>query len=408
MARTGIRARHARKCPANEDRAAKCRCKPRYEAAVQLRGPDAKNRKKLRKTFATESAARAWRIDTLNALGNGTLREPTKKTVRQAADELVAGMKSGAIRTRSGDPYKPSAIRAYERALRLRILDELGGSKLADVQRRDVQRIADTMHADGCDPSTIRNALMPLRVIYRRAIEDGDVAVNPCTSLRLPAVRGKRDRIASPDEAERLIAALPDPLRPLYATACYAGLRRGELQALRWSDVDLGNGRIHVRHSWDEQAGEVEPKSAAGKRTVPIAAVLRDYLDEHRLRTRGDGLVFGLDAERPFAASGVHRRAERAWRKSNAAEAAKAEEQGRDPQPLEPIALHECRHTFASLMIAAGVNAKALSTYLGHSSIQVTFDRYGHLLDGNEDEAAALLDAYLERANTQARLAQVA
>ena len=57
---------------------------------------------------------------------------------------------------------------------------------------------------------------------------------------------------------------------------------------------------------------------------------------------------------------------------------------------LEPIGLHECRHTFASLMIAAGVNAKALSTYMEHSSITITLDRYGHLFPGNEDEAAAL------------------
>ncbi len=65
---------------------------------------------------------------------------------------------------------------------------------------------------------------------------------------------------------------------------------------------------------------------------------------------------------------------------------------------LQPIGLHEARHTFASILIAAGVNAKALSTYLGHSSIQITLDRYGHLMPGNEDEAVALVDAYLERA----------
>jgi integrase len=66
------------------------------------------------------------------------------------------------------------------------------------------------------------------------------------------------------------------------------------------------------------------------------------------------------------------------------------------------MGLHEARHTFASILIAAGVNAKALSTYLGHSSIQITLDRYGHLMPGNEDEAVALVDAYLERAAGQA------
>ncbi|MDQ3893096.1 MAG: tyrosine-type recombinase/integrase [Actinomycetota bacterium] len=76
-------------------------------------------------------------------------------------------------------------------------------------------------------------------------------------------------------------------------------------------------------------------------------------------------------------------------------------------EPLKPLGLHEARHTFASLMIDAGVNAKALTTYLGHSSVEITFDRYGHLMPGNENEAAALLDAYLERANSRARMAQL-
>jgi integrase len=67
------------------------------------------------------------------------------------------------------------------------------------------------------------------------------------------------------------------------------------------------------------------------------------------------------------------------------------------PVELEPIGLHEARHTYASLMIAAGVNVKALSAYMGHSSISITLDRYGHLLAGAEDEAAQLLDAYLAR-----------
>ena len=72
------------------------------------------------------------------------------------------------------------------------------------------------------------------------------------------------------------------------------------------------------------------------------------------------------------------------------------------------MALHESRRTFASLMIAAGVGAKALSTYLGHSSITITLDRYGHPFPGNETEAAALLDAYLQGSATAARLADPA
>ena len=156
-----------------------------------------------RKTFATLAEARAWRDETQTA------------TVAEAAEELVAGMGSGRVRTRSDDPYKPSAIRSYEAALRDHVVPRIGRTRLGDVQHRDVQRIADELLAEGRDPSTIRNALMPLRVIFRRAVEDRDVAVNPCAHLRLPAVRGRRDRIASPEEAERLPAALPECDRPI-------------------------------------------------------------------------------------------------------------------------------------------------------------------------------------------------
>jgi integrase len=208
--------------------------------------------------------------------------------------------------------------------------------------------------------------------------------------LELPAIRGRRDRIASPEEADRLLAALPERDRPIWATAMYAGLRRGELRALDWSHIDLASGLIHVERSWDDIEGLVEAKTRAGKRTVPIPGVLRDYLDEHRLRSSGEGLAFGNGSE-PFGAVGLVKRADRAWRKAG----------------LDRITLHECRHTFASLMIAAGVNAKALSTYMGHANISITLDRYGHLMPGNEDAAAALLDAYLERADTAARMAQV-
>jgi integrase len=257
--------------------------------------------------------------------------------------------------------------------------------KLGDVRRVNLQELADRLLAAGLDPSTIRNALMPVRAIFRRAVARGDVVVNPTTGLELPAVRGRRDRIASPAEASELLAAVPEGDRALWATALYAGLRRGELAALRWEDLDLDAGVIRVERSWDPREGIIEPKSRAGRRTVPIAAALRGHLLEHRLRSgRSIGLIFGRTADKPFEPVSVRARALAAWENA-------------DPK-LEPIGLHEARHTFASLMIAARVNAKALATFMGHASITITLDRYGHLFPGSEDEAAELLDAYLERA----------
>jgi integrase len=321
------------------------------------------------------------------------VRAPVPVTLREAAEAWLDGARSGSIRTRSGHPYKPSALRGYESALRTRILPDLGSVKLGDIGRLDVQDLADRLLAERLDPSTVRNTLMPLRSIYRRAVSRGEVAVNPTTMLELPALRGRRERIASPSEATDLIRALPKRDQALWATALYAGLRRGELLALRWQDVDLASGVIRVERSWDIAEGRaIEPKSRAGRRTVPIALLLRDHLVEHKLASgREEGLVFGRSATAPFDSSALVRRARAAWADAG----------------LNTIGLHECRHTFASLMIAAGVNAKALSSYLGHASVTVTYDRYGHLMPGNEQEAAGLLDAYLHRADTANRLAQL-
>ena len=133
------------------------------------------------------------------------------------------------------------------------------------------------MLATSLDPSTIRNALTPLRALFRRACSRGELAINPTLGLELPAVRGKRDRIASPVEAATLLAALPDEDQALWATAAYAGLRLGELRALRGEDVDLEAGVIRVEHSWDQKTGVIEPKSRAGspdradRRGAPLA-----------------------------------------------------------------------------------------------------------------------------------------
>jgi integrase len=384
---TGIEVRHKKACASRDGR--RCNCQPSYQASVW----SPRESKRIRKTFPTLAEARAWRSETQTGVRRGTVRAPANMAVQEAADELVAGMKSGRVRNRSGDLYKPSAIRTYEAALRDHIVPRLGRTRLADVQHRDVQRLADDLLVEGRDASTIRNALMPLRVIFRRAVEDGDLAVNPCAHLRLPAVRGRRERIASPEEAQQLLAALPERDRPVWATALYAGLRRGELMALRWENVDLAAGVIRVERSYDDKGRvEIEPKSRAGRRKVPIVGALRDVLVAYKAgQDRDGGLVFGPTAEMPFVASNLWRRAQRAWKGVG----------------LEPIGLHEARHTFASVLIAAGVNAKAITTYMGHASIQTTYDLYGKLMPGSESEAAALVDAYLARADTASRLARL-
>jgi len=398
----GIVERHSRRCQlaAGGDR---CTCKPSFRAEVH----DRKSGRNVRKQWSGPgalSAAKQWRADVAGQLARGRNLNVSRVTLREAAEAWLAGVNADppTVLTRSGQRYKPSARREYEAALRLYVLPELGAHKLADLRRGDLQRFVDGLLGKGLSPSRVRNIVMPLRVIYRSAVERDQVASNPTNGLRLPNGHTPRDRAATATEAAELLHALPDADRALWATAFYAGLRRGELMALRWEDVDLAAGIIRVHRSWDEQEGEIAPKSAKSTRRVPIVALLRDHLLDHKTRTGRDArdFVFGSQRDRPFTPSNVGRRAATAWKHANQQRAE------RNLPELEPIGLHECRHTFVSLLHDAGLSLERIGDYVGHSSTYMT-DRYRHLLAGHEQEAARLLDEYLARADTRNRLEQL-
>jgi integrase len=379
----GIEVRHQRTCRTRNG-GKRCNCEPSYRAGVW----DPRTRTTVRKSTKNLAEAESWHSDAQAAMRRGTFAAPSPINVREAAEVWLSGAREGSIRNRSGDRFKPSTLRGYERALRLRVLPAVGGRRLSDLRRADVQDLVDSLLAEDANASSIRNTLDPLRAIYRRAVSRDQVAVNPTAHLELPANRGRRDRVIEQNQALRLVAALPDGDRALWATALYAGLRRGELLGLRWEDIDLPNRVIRVERGWDDVEAEIDVKTRAGRRTVPIIGDLRRELAAHKLRTGRDGtaLVFGSTTTIPFHPTG------RGFRK-RIAEASKAA--GVGPSALT---LHECRHTFASFAIAAGVNTKTLSTIIGHASVMITLDRYGHLFPGSEAEAGGQLDTYLARA----------
>jgi integrase len=151
--------------------------------------------------------------------------------------------------------------------------------------------------------------------------------------------------------------------------------------ALRWKDVDLGEGLIRDERAWDPKAGVIEPKSAVGRRKVPITPVLRRYLVEHRIRAADvEGLVFGrvaaLRAHSPPKArrSGVEEGGARADHPPRGAPYLRVADDRRGGQREVTVDVH------------------------GTPNISITLERYGHLMPGNEAEAASLLDAYLEHA----------
>jgi hypothetical protein len=120
-----------------------------YEASVYLK----REGRKLRRTFPTQAAAKAWRAEAMTAANKGALRSPKPTTLRDAWTAWLEGAKAGTVLNRSGNPFKPSALRSYEGAMRNRVVGDLGGAKLADIQRADLQpSSADFMRAASLRP----------------------------------------------------------------------------------------------------------------------------------------------------------------------------------------------------------------------------------------------------------------
>jgi integrase len=379
----GIEVRHSRSCPARGWE--ECGCKPSYQANVWSN----RDQKRIRKTFPTLAAAKAWRADAIKGLSEGRLRAPTADTVREASEAFIAGMKDGSVRDRSGRIYKPSTIRSYELSLEKYVYPELGACKLSAVQYPDLQDFVDRLAAKGLDGSTIRNTVNPLRRIYKK--HRYQIPVNPTAGLEFIAPRNAPKEPVLPDVASAMIEALRVDDGPIIATAFYAGLRKGELQALRIEDVELyeGWGVVHVRRNWDRYEGEVAPKSGAGIRSIPIPRQLYEVLDEHLLRIdRTEGLLFGPNGSEPFNYTTLRERMERAWRKA-----------GITPSDFQ---LHQARHSYKSYLEATEIRDSRINRYMGHADHSVQA-RYSHQLDPLYLDDSQALTRYLDRADAPTR-----
>ena len=208
-------------------------------------------------------------------------------------------------------------MRSYRDSLKNHVLPELGRIRLSEIDTPMLNRwIEKLVMTKGLSPSSCRNALNPIRAILRRHVALGDLPVNAASGVTLPASRGGRVRGLTRDEMAGYVLAAPSADRALWATALYAGLRRGELAALRHTEVTMDREapRIVVAASFDWPTWtRVETKSRAGNRVVPVTSTLYDVLAEHGMGTRRSGTdyIFGRSASAPFEPTSVGQRAHR-------------------------------------------------------------------------------------------------
>jgi integrase len=395
----GVLVRHQRACRTRTG--GRCNCDPTFTAWVYLRrrrseacehgAPPAKfcrkcDAAKKRKSFKTLAAARGWLTDARKQKKDGTLRAVAPRTLAEEIALWLDGARKGEIRSKKGEPYKPSVLVNYELALRLRVTPSLGHRRLDDVTLSDLMQLAEQLQGSGCAGGTVRNSFTPLCAIYRRARQLGHVAVDPTTDLPLPS-SGRRDRAATPEAAMELLEVLPAQAKPIYAAAFFTGLRRGELRALRVRNVDLDARTIDVEHGWDEREGEIDPKSRAGRRRVFLLDAVIPYIAPLVEGRDDDAFVFGSDVL-PFDTRALARKVDRAL---DALNKKRAEE---DLAPIERYTPHEARHSFSTWCDHAGLSPDRADRYVGHSSGS-TASRYRHLLVAQVEADRKLVDAWI-------------
>jgi integrase len=263
---------------------------------------------------------------------------------------------------------KPSTIGSYESMLRVHLVPWFGTHPMASLRRRDVEAFADAKLRDGLSAKSVRNLLGVLHAVYRHAQRREWVAANPVELAHRPRVSGSKDiRFLTLDEVDQLIAAIEgdDPYeqldRVLILAAAHTGMRKGELAALRWKDIDWTAGRVRVRRAWVRRRMGT-PKSRRGARSIPLSARLAHALQDHRDKSRfqaEDDLVFAHPLHGgPLAEATTTRRFKR--------HAAKA-------GVRTDVRFHDLRHTFGTAMAASGeVPLRTLQEWMGHRDAQTT------------------------------------
>ena len=385
---TGVYVRHQSRCPAADRESARCRCKPSFRGR---RWDPSERRHVWSGTFRERSEVLHWLAAA--AKGKQAIEEQRAAgpTFSELATEWLAGVKSGTIgrrKGRKGVGYSTTTLEGYERSLRHVLIPEFGARLAAEIEDGEWQGWVDRLSRQGLSRSRIANHLAVARAIYGWASRPTRRLVprNTLTGIELPPNdENPRTRVADAEEAAALLEALEPADRVAYALAFYAGLRRAEIRRLEWQDVELDGYRLRV----------VKSKSQAGTgRRPPIAEPLRPILLNEFMRqgrpTKGPvvtvSVISNKFGDRSRRYWGWRRDDDDTWTPSAS-----------PSPPLEPITLHECRHTYASFLMAAGYTLKELMEYMGHSSLQAA-ERYIKLLPRpDEADPAERLNAYLRR-----------
>jgi integrase len=342
-------------------------------------------------TFAKKKEADEYQATVRVDVRHGVHTALSKSiTVAEAATDWIAYARL--------EGRERSTLQGYQAHVDLHINPHLGRERLAKLTTPRINTFRDDLLASKMSRAMARKVLTSLKGLLRDARRRGNVAQNVALDVRVTAdKRGKRKLkvgvdIPEPDEIRRIIHAAKGKARPFMITAIFTGLRASELRGLRWQDVNLDKGILHVHQRADRFNEIGKPKSTSGDRMVPLPAQVINTLREWKLTCpKGElGLVF------PTGAGTIENHANNINRLLDPTQVAAGVV---DAKGNAKYGMHSFRHFYASWLINRRVDGglelplKTVQTRLGHSSVLMTSDIYGHLFpstdDGTEMAAAA-------------------
>jgi integrase len=277
---------------------------------------------------------------------------------------------------------RPSTRAMSESLLRNHVLPYFGDRRLGSVTPTHVQGFVAHLEEKGLSPSTVRQCYLLVAGLFSSALESDLIVRSPCRGIKLPKSSQTEMRFLTAEEVADLADVIDDRYRVLVLTAAYAGCRFGELAGLKTHRLDLLRRTLTVAEALSEVRGQVSlaaPKTAAARRQVALPKFLADELFAHLAvwPPGADGFVFTAPQGGPLLRRNFRRRT---WLPAVKASVG------------EPMRFHDLRHSHAAMLIAQGEHPKVIQNRLGHSSIKVTLDTYGHLFDGLDEAAAERLD----------------
>lgn len=327
----------------------------------------------------------------------GKAKDDAKKEMEAGRDLNRRREKVGAYLTRwledtAAIRVSPRTLVEYRSIVVNHLQPALGAIWLHELSPSDVQTMLNAVHRAGLSPRRVSHLRAVLRTALSDAMKVGAVSRNVAKLVTLPTIDRERVVPLDPAQARALIAATDGTIHgAVFTVALTCGLRQGEVLGLRWQDIDFAAGTLSVRQSLKSLPGKVEmgaPKSRNSRRTIPLPTAAADVLRRQRDRQTFDrhaaggawedgDLVFANATGGPLSAWAVRMALKRAL-----------EDAG-----LPPVTFHALRHGCASLLLSSSVPLAMVSRILGHSTVALTADVYGHIGVEAMRVAATAMDA---------------